>query len=292
MKFPVEHVYSCECEIGEAPLWVPEENCLYWTDTESSSVWCQNLGSGAVIRWRLSLPVTSLLRREAQGFILVTKTGLAFWDREKNDCELIANPLAGKNHLSFNDGAVDRQGRLIAGTMNHVEYSPPHGCLYRLDGNLTVNLIEQGLSVANGIGFSPEGTTLYVSEQFQGRILAYDYDTKEGAVSNRRIFASLPSEEGLPDGITVDSEGFVWNCHWGGGRVTRYTPEGRRDLQIELPVAVTACLAFAGEALSDLYITTGWYGMNRDDRKKKPGAGDLFRIKTEFKGLCEPRFKG
>lgn len=292
MKFRVEHFYSCGCEIGEAPLWVPEENSLYWTDTESSSVWCRNLDSGDVIRWRLNLPVTSLMRRESRGFLLVAKTGLAFWDSKNNECELIANPLAGLKHLAFNDGVIDRQGRLIAGTMNCVEYSPPDGCLYRLDGNLTVNLIARGFSVANGIGVSPDGTTLYVSEQFQGRILAFDYDTTEGALSNRRIFASLPSEEGLPDGITVDSEGFVWNCHWGGGRVTRYDPEGRRDLQIELPVPVTACLAFAGETLSDLYITTGWYGMNREDRKNRPGAGDIFRVKTDFKGLCEPRFQG
>ena len=79
MKFRVEHVYSCGCEIGEAPLWVPEENSLYWTDTESNSVWCRNLGTGDVIRWRLNLPVTSLMRREKQGFLLVTKAGLAFW---------------------------------------------------------------------------------------------------------------------------------------------------------------------------------------------------------------------
>ena len=292
MKVQIEPVYACGCEIGEAPLWVPEENALYWTDTESCSIWRMNLGSGAVIRWRLSLPVTALMKREQDGFLLVTKTGLAFWDSESNSCELIVNPLAGKPHLSFNDGAVDRQGRLVAGTMNHVEYAPPEGCLYRLERNLTLALAESGFSVANGIGFSPQGTTLYVSEQFKGRILAFDYDLEKGVLSNRRIFATLPEEEGLPDGITVDAEGFVWNCHWNGGRVTRYAPDGTRDLQWELPVPITACLAFAGEDLSDLYITTGWYGMDAAQRKSKPGAGDLFRIRTEFKGLQEPRFLG
>ncbi|TFG63430.1 MAG: SMP-30/gluconolactonase/LRE family protein [Spirochaetales bacterium] len=292
MKYNIEHIYASQSEIGEAPLWVPEEESLYWTDTQSNSIWRMRLTDGAVIRWRVSLPVTALMRREGDGFLLVTKTGLAFWESRTNVCELIANPLAGRTHLSFNDGVIDRQGRLITGTMNHVKLSPPDGCLYRLDGNLTLNLLDSGLSVANGIGVSPDGKTVYLSEQFKGRILTYDYDTESGILGNRRVFAKLPEAEGLPDGITVDAEGFVWNCHWGGSLITRYTPAGKKDLQITMPVPIIACLAFAGDGLSDLYVTTGWYGMNSKDRKKKSGAGDLFRIKTGFKGLREPRFKG
>jgi len=292
MSHEVERVLSVHNEIGEAPLWDPEEGRLYWTDTEASMVWSYQPRSGARESWTLSLPVTSILRRQEEGFLLVTKTGLAFWDRDTNTCRLVANPLAESRALWFNDGAVDRQGRLVTGTMNYRSLSSPDGCLYRLDPDLRVSCLDSGLAVANGIGFSPEGTTMYVSEQFRGRILRYDYDAREGTVSGRRLFAQLPQSEGLPDGIRVDAEGGVWNAHWAGGRITRYTPDGRVDLQIRLPVPVVTCLAFAGEGLDELYVTTGWYGLSLKEQKQKPGCGDLYRIRTKHRGLVEPRFIG
>jgi len=292
MSHEIEHVWRVRNEIGEAPLWVPEEQRLYWTDTEARIVWSYQPRTAAKESWTLSLPVTSILRRENGGFLLVTKTGLAFWDRDTNTCELVANPLADSKTLWFNDGAVDRRGRLVTGTMNYRSLSSPDGCLYRLDPDREVTCLDTGLAVANGIGFSPDGTTMYVSEQFRGRILRYDYDQEAGTVSGRRVFAQLPEAEGLPDGIRVDSEGYIWNAHWGGGLITRYAPDGRADAQIRMPVPVVTCLAFAGERLDELYVTTGWYGMSLKEQKKKPGCGDLFRIRTDCTGLVEPRFRG
>ena len=292
MGYEVEQVLNVHNEIGEAPLWVPEEHRLYWTDTEANMVWSYQPRSGARESWTLSLPATSILRRENGGFLLVTKTGLAFWDRDTNTCELVANPLADSKTLWFNDGAVDRQGRLVTGTMNYRALSSPDGCLYRLDPDREITCLDTGLAVANGIGFSPNGSTLYVSEQFRGRILSYDYDREAGTVSGRRVFAQLPEAEGLPDGIRVDSEGCLWNAHWGGGLITRYSPDGKVDLQIRMPVPVVTCLAFCGERLNELYVTTGWYGLSLKEQKQKPGCGDLFRIRTEHVGLVEPRFRG
>ena len=292
MDHEIEQVTRVRNEIGEAPLWVPEEQCLYWTDTEANMVWRYCPKARERESWTLPLPVTAILRREGGGFLLVTKTGLAFWDRDTNACELVANPLADAKHLWFNDGAIDRQGRLVTGTMNHRSLAAPDGCLYRLDVTRHITCLDTGLAVANGIGFSPDGRTMYVSEQFRGRILRYDYDTEEGTPGGRRVFAQVPEEEGLPDGIIVDREGFVWNAHWGGGRVTRYDPEGRVDLQVLMPVPVVTCMAFGGERMNDLYVTTGWYGLKLAEQKERPGCGDLFRIRTGFAGLVEPRFRG
>lgn len=297
MTLKPEHLLSAGNIIGEAPLWVPEEGVLYWTDTETNSVWSlclgrEGSGNPSLLRnWRLTLPVTAIHRQEEEGFLLVTKKGLALWDSGENLCDLIANPLAGCNELSFNDGALDRQGRLVTGTMNHIHHVKPDGELYRMDGDLTLTRLDRNLSVANGIGFSPDGKTMYVSEQFKGRILSYDYDPPAGTLSGRREFARLSETEGLPDGITVDAEGFIWNCHWGGGLITRYSPDGKRDLQIRMPVPIVACLAFGGEDLSELYVTTGCYGMGEKEKSRNPGSGDLFRIKTPFRGLFEPRFR-
>lgn len=296
MNYTVEHLLSVENKIGEAPLWVPEEETLYWTGMESSTVWSRQEGNGsrpALLRsYKLTLPVTSILRRREGGFILVTKEGIAFWDERRNECELIANPLAGEPALCFNDGTIDRQGRLVTGTMNFTDPAAADGNLYRVDGERTVSLLDTGLSVANGITLSPDGRKLYVSEQFKGRILAYDYEPESGVASNRTVFAELPEEEGLPDGLISDEEGYLWNCHWGGSLITRYAPDGTKELQIPMPVPVVACCAFGGKDLTELYVTTGWYGMSDEDRKRTPGGGDLYRIRTDIKGRIESQFAG
>jgi sugar lactone lactonase YvrE len=127
---------------------------------------------------------------------------------------------------------------------------------------------------------------------FHRNILAYDHDPATGAVENRRIFASVPEQAGYPDGITIDREGFIWNPHWSGWKVTRYDPAGKIEREIKLPVQnITRC-AFGGEQLDQLYINTGWYGLSEADRKQQPLAGDLFCIQVEVKGLVETKFIG
>ena len=288
----IEHVLRIGNEIGEAPIWVPEENRLYWCDTEDSRIFRYRPADAALESYPVSFPVTALLRRRGGGWVLVTKEGLVFWDQESGHCEFIVDPTQGQPDLCFNDGAVDRQGRIVSGTMNFRQHVRPDGRLYRLNARLELSELDAGLSVANGIGFSLDGRTLYVSEQFAGRILAYDYDPGEGLPSNRRVFAEIPPEEGKPDGIIVDAEGFVWNGRWGGGTIVRYAPDGTVDRRYALPVDTATCLAFGGEQLDDLYLTTAWYGLDGRGRKENPYAGDLFVVRPGVSGLVEPRFAG
>ena len=295
MNYKIEHCLSMHNEIGESPLWVPEEERLYWTDwtgTEANMVWSYQPGTGQRESWTLPLSPTAIMRRENGGFLLVTKTGLALWDRDTNTCEPVVNPLAGSENLWFNDGAVDRQGRVVAGTMNHHTFTSPDGALYRLDPDGEMTCIDTGLAAANGIGFSPDGTVMYVAESFGGRILCYDYDSESGTVSGRQVFAQLSEPEGLPDGIIVDGEGYIWNAHFGGSMITRYAPDGSVDSRIEMPVSLVTCMAFGGDKLNELYVTTGWHNMTPAEQKKMPGCGDLFRIQTDVTGLVEPRFRG
>ena len=288
----VEHVLTSQNEIGESPIWVAEEERLYWTDTERSSVTSYRPGDHTVRRSVLSLPVTALVRRRGGGWLAVTKKGLAYWDPFTNLCEVIADPTADRDDLAFNDGTADPAGRVIAGTMNFRELTAPDGAIYRLDPDLSVTRLDADLRVANGIAFSPDGRIMYVSEQWNSRILAYDYDAVKGELSGRRTFSEVPPEEGYPDGLVVDAEGCIWNGRWGGARIVRYTPAGGIDRIYRLPVEVGTCIGFGGRKLRDLYITSAWYGMSGSERRRSPAAGDLFRIRTDVSGITERRFAG
>jgi sugar lactone lactonase YvrE len=123
-------------------------------------------------------------------------------------------------------------------------------------------------------------------------IYAYDFDPSAGEIANRRTFAEIPPTEGFPDGLSVDSEGFVWSAHWDGWRITRYDPDGKVERVIQLPVQRPTSCAFGGEDLSQLYITSAWTGLHEIDRREQPYAGDLFRIQTEFTGLPENEYLG
>lgn len=287
----LEHLLPAQNEVGETPIWIPGEQALYWIDIEGRRVHRYEPAAGAVKSFDLDVPVTALARRREGRWILTTKTGLSFWDSRTNQSQFIVNPETHPD-LRFNDSAVDCQGRLLIGSMNQKDLSAAEGSLYRLDPNLTIHKIDAGYAVANGIGFSPDGRTVYVTEMFSSRILVHDYDTVAGTVKNRRTFATIPTEAGYPDGLIVDRDGFVWSAHWGGSRVTRYDPEGKIERVIRLPVPNVTCMGFGGRDLNELYITTGWFLMSAEDRRKNPLAGDLFRMKTDIQGLIEPEFAG
>jgi sugar lactone lactonase YvrE len=288
----IEHVWPAQDEVGETPIWLPDEQALYWIDVEGKRVHRLEPATRRMQTLNVDFPITALARRASGGWVTASKAGLYFWDHRTNRSQFIVGPEAGNPDVRFNDGAVDRQGRFLIGTLNQKDLNAPDGSLYRLDPGGSIHKLDTGLAVANGIGLSPDGKTLYVTDMFHSRILAYDYDVRGGTVSRRRTFASVPAETGFPDGLIVDGEGFIWSAHWGGSRITRYDPDGRIERQIKVPVANPTCLAFAGRDLDELYITTAWFMLSDQDRKAQPTAGDLFRIKTDVTGLAEPAFAG
>jgi sugar lactone lactonase YvrE len=133
---------------------------------------------------------------------------------------------------------------------------------------------------------------VYVADQRHRQIIALDYDTVQGTVSNRRLFACVPDNEGMPDGLIVDAEGFIWNGHWNGWKLTRYDPDGKIERQIRFPVRHVISFAFGGKDLDELFVTTAWWDLSEEQRKEQPWAGDLFRVHTGVKGLVEPTFAG
>lgn len=287
----IEHVVSAQNKLGETPIWAPEENALYWVDWGGRPTCRFEPGTGEFRTFQVSLPVTSLARRSEGGWIAITQAGLYAWDPKTDAYQLlVGRPEPDRPEICYNDAAMDRQGRLLVGTVNMQDPFLPEGSLYRVDPDGSLHRLDTGYATANGIGLSPDGKTVYVADQRHNRIMALDYDTVNGKVSNRRLFACVPENEGMPDGLIVDSEGFIWSGHWAGWKLTRYDPDGKIERQIQFPVQHVISFAFGGKDLDELFVTTAWWDLTEEQRKEQPWAGDLLRVHTGVRGLIEPAF--
>lgn len=286
MNYEVEHLLTLGHELGEGPMWSPEERTLYWVDIFAGNIHRMKYGETSYETFSLGAPVGSMGFRQGGGFIVALKNGLHFWDVGQEKPEFIVNPEEHKPHVRFNDGAVDRKGRFWTGTMD----DDGDSCLYRYDPDGTIHTAETGVMCSNGLGWSPDNKTMYYSDSQRFTIYAYDFDLESGEIANRRVY--LRPEQGEPDGLTVDSEGCVWTAMWDGWRVDRYDPDGKLMTSIPMPVQYPTCPMFGGDNLDELFITSAWTAMGPDGRHSQPLAGDMFRIQTDVKGIPEPKFAG
>ncbi|HEV2273636.1 MAG TPA: SMP-30/gluconolactonase/LRE family protein, partial [Acidobacteriaceae bacterium] len=170
---------------------------------------------------------------------------------------------------------------VLCGTMSTPKRK---GRLYRLDRDGSLTVLLEGIGCSNGMGFSLDRKQLYYTDSFAREIYLFDYDASGGTLTNRRIFATVEDTEGMPDGMTVDREGCVWSARWDGGCLVRYTPGGEEQLRIEFPARKVSSVTFGGPDYADLYVTTA--GGN-DKPEEGAGAGALFQMKTEYRGLPE-----
>ena len=284
----IERVLPVANQLGEGPLWRSREGALYWVDIEGGCFHRFFPETEDLETFQVGQPVGCLAFRAGAGLVLALRDGIGYWDQITQDLEIIAAPEGGRSNARFNDGRVDSQGRFWAGTLGEDDQS----CLYRLDPDGSLQTMETGITISNGIGWSPDDRTMYYTDTPLRIIYSYDFDPISGAIDNRREFVRVPEDEGFPDGLTVDSEGFIWSAHWDGWRITHYDPEGIVERVIPLSVQRPTSCAFGGANLNQLYITSAWTGLQEMDRQEQPLAGDLLRIQTEFTGLPETEFLG
>ena len=273
-------------------MWVAREDAIYWVDILRKAVHRLGLANGAQRSWTFQEQVTSLAPRQQGGFVASICDGFAFVDFETEAVEPIVLPERFLQDNRFNDGKVDAWGRFWAGSMDDTERQTS-GALYRLDPDGTLHTMDRGYFITNGPTFSPDGTTLYHTDTTRREVYAFDFDGESGQISNKRLFIALQTpQEGSPDGMTVDRDGNLWLCHFGGARISCYAPSGDIIEVIPMPVPnVTSC-TFAGPDLDTLYITTARILLDDDTLRRHPLAGSLFRCKPGTTGLPTQAFGG
>jgi sugar lactone lactonase YvrE len=190
----------------------------------------------------------------------------------------------------MNDGACDPQGRFWAGTLAD-DFRSGGGALYRLDPDGHAGLILSGLTISNGLGWSPDGTTMYLADSGPHVVHAFEFHPETGTVSNGRLLATVDEDTGTPDGLTVDSNGDIWVAIYGGGQIRRYSPDGTLREAVHLPTAQSTSCAFAGFGLNRLYVTTATEGWDDEQRRAQPAAGLVYRFDTDTQGQPAALFR-
>lgn len=271
--------------LGENVLWHPTEQAVYWIDIEAALLLRYQLASAEYSVFNLPQRIGSfafLQPPESQGkpqdFPLVAAfaDGFALYNPLTQALKWLSQPEAHLAGHRFNDGRVDRQGAFWAGTMvENAAVSTTQASLYRLATTGQAQPVLGNLCISNGLCWSLDGRTLYHADSPKHQIKQYPYDAASGTVGAGELFAETP-ENAHPDGSTIDAAGYLWNAHWGAGKVVRYRPDGAIDLELTLPVSQPSSVAIGGPNLDLLMVTSSKLGLSDRQLAEQPLAGNLF----------------
>ncbi|MBI2771345.1 MAG: SMP-30/gluconolactonase/LRE family protein [Burkholderiales bacterium] len=279
--------------VGESPVWLEREQALYWVDIPGRKVHRWTAADAQLRSWNTGEMTGCIAPHAAGGWIAAMETGVFRMQLGNNGASAttqlapVAHTLPG---MRFNDGRCDRQGRFIAGTMlMDMAAGRPAGRLYSYGRDGALRVLAGELLVSNGLAFSADGATMYLSDSHPAvqQVWAFDYNTETGTPSNRRLFIDMNPLPGRPDGAAVDEEGCYWICANDAGLVHRFTPQGKLDRSLEVPVKKPAMCAFGGARLDTLFVTSI---RPAGDVSDQPLAGGLFALQPGVRGLPEPAF--
>jgi sugar lactone lactonase YvrE len=274
-----------QTELGEGARWDARRDELLRVDIAAGRVYRDGVAAdGSLVPVRTySVPGTvgAIAPIEGDdGWLLAAGRGFVHL-RPDGSRRSIAE--AAPEGTRMNDAACDPQGRLWAGTLAD-DHHPGGGALYRLDGSGRVEKVLGGLTISNGLGWSPDGATMYLADSGPRVIHAFDFDGEAGTISRGRELLTVPVEVGAPDGLTVDAAGDLWVAVYGGGQVQRFSPDGVLLEVRVVPARQSTCCAFAGPGLHRLYVTTATENWSEEQRRSEPGAGLVYRLETDAVG--------
>ncbi|MFA9217321.1 MAG: SMP-30/gluconolactonase/LRE family protein [Sphingomonadaceae bacterium] len=289
----MERLIDVSCTVGESPLWHAAQAAWFWVDIPGRRVWRLDAATGATRYWSTSEMVACIAVRHDGGLIAGMESGIFALELGDAPAALerkLATPELGLGPgLRFNDGRCDRQGRFWAGTMfMDMSAARADGKLFRYDAQgLSAPLVE-GLLTQNGLAFSPDGGTMYLSDSHPQRrvVWAYDYDVEAGLPHHRRVFVDMQGQAGRPDGAAIDANGCYWICGNDGGYIDRYTPTGVLDRRLEVPMLKPAMCSFGGKDMDTLMVTSIISGKPEDAQ----WGGAVILLRPGVQGVPETLF--
>jgi sugar lactone lactonase YvrE len=290
----VELLLECKNILGEGITYSSVNNNIYWLDINNiSKLFKLNLSSNKKEIFQLPEIVTASSVKSDDELILASNNGLNLFTVSSKKYERIIDIEDQLTSTRSNDGGSDAHGRFWLGTMqnnfdkdgNDIPIKKNVGKLYKVEVNKKVTVVEEGLGIPNTFVWSPNNSKFYFTDTLNGKILSYNFELESGELSNKKDFAKF--ERGHPDGSTIDTDGCIWNCRWGGSCVVRFTPDGEVDQIIEMPVQnITNCV-FGGKDMKTLFITTASNkGENQNDLD-----GSLFAVNLDYQGLEDNKSK-
>ncbi|MEM6835446.1 MAG: SMP-30/gluconolactonase/LRE family protein [Cyanobacteria bacterium P01_C01_bin.120] len=283
----IENVLPVRARLGEGPLWDAQHQRLHWVDIYNRRVHTFDPAAKMASFIEIDTVVSGLFLMDGEHLIVAQENGLGRLNLATHELVSMVEIEANRPDNRLNDVRCDRQGRLWVGTMNNNEQ--PQASLYRYDADGALKQMETGLSIANGLGWSPDQAMFYLTDSPRQTIYAYRFDAASGEISDRRPLVDLTHESFYPDGLTIDAAGCIWSAMWNGGCVIRFDPDGQEMLRVPLPVPLVTSCTFGGPNLTDLYITTASAGMTQAELKTHYQAGDLFRLATDIEGMPSDR---
>jgi sugar lactone lactonase YvrE len=276
-----ELIADYACIIGEGPLWHAAEQRLYWVDIPQGRLFRYHPASGEHQMCFEDEPLGGFTIQSDGALLFMARGTIKIW-RDGVFTPVIAE-IPDERETRFNDVFADPAGRVFCGTMPTADRP---GRLYRLDLDGTLTKLLDGIGCSNGMGLTPDQRQLYYTDSEAREIYLFDYDAASGTIGNQRIFAAVaPDEgEGIPDGMTVDAQGYVWSARWGGSCLVRYTPDAVLERRISLPAQKVSSVTFGGTDYTDMYVTTAGGDHKAEEGQ---GAGALFRLNLGIQGVPE-----
>jgi D-xylono/L-arabinono-1,4-lactonase len=276
----LEAIADYACVTGEGPLWHVEEQRLYWIDIPTGRIFRYDPAAGRHEQC-YSGDLIGGFTIQADGALLLFMADGAIKIWRNGQLTTVVDRIPDEQGSRFNDVIADPEGRVFCGTM---PLGDRLGRLYRLDTDGTLTRLLEGITCSNGMGFTLDRKQMYYTDSMKREIYIFDYDQRTGSITNQRLFVRTPDDEGVPDGMTVDAEGYVWSARWDGYCLVRYAPDGSEERRIEFPVPKVSSVIFGGPDYQDIYVTTAGGGNKQQEGSE---AGTLYRLRLGIQGLPE-----